>query len=134
MDDPRFATARARAQNARELIALLDAEFATKSLDEWAAVFENEDDMFWAPVNTAEDIVNDPQLRHAGGLVEVPDAFGSTTMIASPADFHGTPWAPRWVAPELGEHTAEVLRELGRSDDQIAAMRERGVVGLFDAE
>ena len=55
-------------------------------------------------------------------------------MIASPADFHGTPWAPRWVAPELGEHTAEVLRELGRSDDQIAAMRERGVVGLFDAE
>jgi len=34
------------------------------------------------------------------------------TMVATPADFHGTPWAPRWTAPKLGEHTDEVLAEL----------------------
>ncbi len=129
--DERFATARSRAHNARELIALLDAEFAKKSLDEWADVFAEEPDMFWAPVNSAEEILNDPQLRHAGGLVEVPDEFGSTTMIATPADFGGTPWSPRWIAPKLGEHTAEILHEFGRSDDDIAALVSEGAVGLL---
>ena len=114
--------------NAGELIALLDAEFATKPLDDWAEIFAQEPDMFWAPVNTPEDIVNDPQLRFAGGLVEVPDEFGTTTMIASPADFHGTPWAPRWIAPKLGEHTTEILTELGRSEDDIDSLVALGAV------
>ncbi len=126
--DDRFSTAAARSQNARELIALIDAEFATKTLDEWSALFEAEPDFFWAPINGPDDILADPQLRHAGGLVEVPDEFGTTTMIASPADFHGTPWAPRWIAPKLGEHTRSVLAELGKSADEIAALEASGTV------
>ncbi len=129
IDDPRFATARDRATNARELIAVLDAAFATRSLDEWADRFADEPDMFWAPVSSPEEIVNDPQLRAAGGLVEVPDEYGTTTMIASPADFHGTPWAPRWIAPTLGEHGSVVLSELGYSPDDIEALAAAGVVG-----
>lgn len=128
IDDERFKTARDRAVHAGELIALLDAEFATKSLDEWAAIFEQEPEMFWAPVNTPDEIINDPQLRHAGGLVEVPDGYGTTTMIASPADFHGTPWAPRWIAPRLGEHTTDVLAEIGRTDADIDALVASGAV------
>lgn len=130
LDDPRFATAQARAANAKELIALLDEAFAERSLEEWATIFESEPEMFWAPVNGPEDIINDPQLRHAGGLVEVPDEFGATTMIASPADFAGTPWSPRWVAPKLGEHTAEVLAELGRSKEETTVLADRGIVQL----
>lgn len=109
-----FSTPMGRAQNAAQLISELDAVFATKTRDEWAAIFETEPDMFWAPVNEPDEVLNDPQLRAAGGLIEVPDKFGTTTMIATPADFHGTPWAPRWVAPQLGEHTDEILAELGR--------------------
>lgn len=131
LTDDRFSTAAARAQNARELIALVDAEFATKPLDEWSAVFDTEPDFFWAPVNGPDDILADPQLRHAGGLVEVPDEFGTTTMIASPADFHGTPWAPRWIAPKLGEHTHEVLAELGKSAAEIAALEAAGTVTQY---
>ena len=123
-----FSTPAGRSQNARELIALLDAEFATKPLDEWAEIFETEPDFFWAPVNSPADILADPQLRFAGGLVDVPDEFGTTTMIASPADFGGTPWAPRWVAPKLGEHTHEVLTELGKSPADIAALEAAGAV------
>ena len=123
-----FSTPAGRSQNARELITLLDAEFATKPLDEWAEIFETEPDFFWAPVNSPDDILADPQLRFAGGLVDVPDEFGTTTMIASPADFGGTPWAPRWVAPKLGEHTHEVLTELGKSPADIAALEAAGAV------
>jgi crotonobetainyl-CoA:carnitine CoA-transferase CaiB-like acyl-CoA transferase len=128
LTDERFATPQGRAMNAKDLISLCDEGFATKSLDEWAEVFATEPDFFWAPVQTAEEIINDPQLRAAGGLVEVPDDFGGTTMIASPADFHGTPWAPRSLAPELGQHTDEILAELGQTPAQIAELRATGVI------
>ncbi len=116
IDDERFATPLARATNAAELIGLLDEAFARKTLDEWAAIFATEPDMFWAPVQEPDEVIADPQLRAAGGLVEVPDEWGTTTMIATPADFHGTPGGPRWVAPRLGEHTTAILAELADAD------------------
>ena len=85
------------------------------ALDDWAEVFAGEPDFFWSPVNALEDVVADEQFHAAGGLVDVPDgaqAGAAVTMVATPADFHGTPWAPRSVAPELGQHTDEVLAEL----------------------
>ena len=121
-----YSTPLGRFQNAAGLIGTLDEIFATKPLPEWAEIFATEPDFFWAPINGPDEILADPQLRHAGGLVEVPDEFGTTTMIASPADFSGTPWAPRWIAPKLGEHTDAVLTELGRSPDEIAALHGAG--------
>jgi crotonobetainyl-CoA:carnitine CoA-transferase CaiB-like acyl-CoA transferase len=66
-------------------------------------------------VNTLEDVVADEQFHAAGGIVYVPDGAetqAGVAMVATPADFHGTPWSPRSVAPELGQHTDEVLAEL----------------------
>jgi crotonobetainyl-CoA:carnitine CoA-transferase CaiB-like acyl-CoA transferase len=112
LTDPRFSSARSRAVNGVELIAELDQIFATKPLDEWAAIFAGEPDFFWSPVNTIEDVVADEQFHAAGGIVEVPDGPAVAPMVATPADFHGTPWAPRSTAPDLGAHTDEVLAEL----------------------
>jgi crotonobetainyl-CoA:carnitine CoA-transferase CaiB-like acyl-CoA transferase len=112
LTDPRFSSARSRGINAVELVAELDQIFAAKPLDEWAEAFAKEPDFFWSPINTLEDVVADEQFHAAGGIVNVPDGPAAVSMVATPADFHGTPWAPRSVAPRLGEHTDEVIAEL----------------------
>lgn len=107
-----YRDAQSRARNAIGLIVELDKIFATKSLDAWAEIFATEPEFFWSPINTIEDVIGDEQFHAGGGIVEVPDGDGTLPMIATPVDFDGTPWAPRSVAPELGEHTDEVLAEL----------------------
>jgi crotonobetainyl-CoA:carnitine CoA-transferase CaiB-like acyl-CoA transferase len=129
IDDPGYATPRAGFENARSLIAELDEIFATKPLDEWAEVLATEPDFFWSPVNTLDDLLADEQFHAAGALVDVPDEDGGSTMLASPADFHDTPSAARFRAPRIGEHTREVLTEIGRAadyEDLIAAGAIRG--------
>ena len=122
LEDERFATPAARASNASELIALLDESFATKTLDEWAAVFDADPDFFWAPVQSVDELLGDQQFHAAGGLVEVPSEDGAWTMLATPADFDAHRSAPRYRAPNLGEHTHEVLVELGKSEEEISAL------------
>jgi crotonobetainyl-CoA:carnitine CoA-transferase CaiB-like acyl-CoA transferase len=127
LEDERYATPMGRAQHAQQLIADLDAVFATRTLDEWAEIFATEPDFFWAPINSPDDLIADPQFGPSGATVDVPDGSTGTTMMATPVDFHGTPWSPRSLAPELGEHTAEILAELGRTAEDIAALEAGGV-------
>jgi len=115
LTDERYATPRGRAAHAVELIATLDDIFAEEPLDHWAERFDAEPDFFWAPVNSADDVLADAQFHDAGGVVYVPDGSSTVAMIASPVDFHGTPAIPRHLAPGLGEHSQEVIGELDRT-------------------
>jgi len=92
LDDPRFSTGRSRAANAVDLIGELDEIFATRPLEEWAKAFAQEPDFFWSPINSIEDVMADEQFHAAGGVVYVPDGDAGASMVATPADFHGTPW------------------------------------------
>lgn len=132
LDDDRYATPGARAQNAAALIAELDLIFATRSLDEWAGAFAEEPDFFWAPVQTIDELIGDAQFVAAGGLVDVPDESGSMTMLATPADFAGHPAGPRFRAPRLAEHTVEVLEGLGYPPERVAGLLDDRVV--FDEQ
>jgi crotonobetainyl-CoA:carnitine CoA-transferase CaiB-like acyl-CoA transferase len=114
LDDARFSTPRGRARNAAELVGLLDEIFATRTLEAWAEIFATEPDFFWAPVQSINELLEDPQFIASGGLVEVPEEHGTTTMLATPADFTVHATSPRARAPELGQHSAEILSELGQ--------------------
>jgi crotonobetainyl-CoA:carnitine CoA-transferase CaiB-like acyl-CoA transferase len=114
-DDDRFRTPRDRRHNAKELIASLDDLFASRARDEWTAVFDQHD-VWWAPVNTAADVIADPQAIAAGAFVDVMGGEGSDAhrAVATPVRFwEGADAAPRGPVPGLGEHTEEVLREIG---------------------
>jgi crotonobetainyl-CoA:carnitine CoA-transferase CaiB-like acyl-CoA transferase len=128
IEDPRYSEPRERAQNAEGLIAALDAIFETKTRAEWGEILDAEEDLWWAPVQSIDEVIADPQVAAAGGFVEVPDGPGTTLLPATPVDFGGTPWAPRSMAPGHGEHTDDVLHEIGRTGTDIADLRERGIV------
>jgi crotonobetainyl-CoA:carnitine CoA-transferase CaiB-like acyl-CoA transferase len=132
--DARFENARSRAMNAGELIGLLDAIFATRSLGEWAAAFAEEPELFWSPVNTLDDVVADEQFHAAHAVVDVPDEGGSLPMLATPADFGGAAPVPRWRAPRLGEHTSEILRELGFDQATTRSLVSDGVAVVAPGE
>jgi len=127
MEDERFKNIEVRRINAPTLVQELDAVFATKSMAEWADAFAA-NDVWWAPVNSINEVVKDPMVRAAGAFVDVPGPEGSVEMVAPPADFSGTPWQAKGLPPELGQHTEEVLLELGYDWEGIVALKERGAI------
>jgi crotonobetainyl-CoA:carnitine CoA-transferase CaiB-like acyl-CoA transferase len=128
-DDPRFANVRERQKNNEALIVLLDEILATRTEAEWKERFDRHD-VYWGRVQTVTEVVADEQVRAAGGFqpVTFPDGAAGE-VVASPADFGDTPSAVRGVAPELGQHTEEVLLELGYSWEEIGALKAGGAIG-----
>ena len=102
-------------------------KFLQHVLDEWAEIFDSEPDLFWAPVNSPDDLLADQTFSGSGALFDVPDGSTGTLMISTPVDFHRTP-EPRIFSPKLGEHTAEILKELGLSESEIDSMHSSGIV------
>ncbi len=118
LDDPRFATGKDRLANARECIALLDDIFAAKDLAEWLVMLRGLTTP-WTVVQTAAEAAVDPQVV-ANGMVARVD--GEFPLVRTPAQFDETrPELGR--APGHGEHTEQVLLELGRTWDEIAALK-----------
>lgn len=127
--DPRFATARQRWEHAEALIPLLDAEFARHPLAVWQVRFDQED-LWWAPIQTPEEVVGDPQVLAAGAFVDLPtaDGQGVTRSVASPVTFGAYDTRPRAGAPPLGEDTTAVLQAIGYTQVEIARLRATGVI------
>ncbi|HET9476755.1 MAG TPA: CoA transferase, partial [Dehalococcoidia bacterium] len=102
--------------------------FATKPLAEWGEIL-TANNVWWAPVNYPHEVIKDPMVQQSGAFVDVPGPDGeSVKMVATPADFSETTWAPQGLSPELGQHTEEVLLELGYDWDRIIALKESGAI------
>lgn len=128
MVDERFKNIEVRRINAPALVEELDNVFATKPMGEWAEAFAA-NDVWWAPVNSINEVVKDPMVQAAGAFVDVPGPDGAAHQsVSTPADFSGTPWQAHGLPPELGQHTEEVLLELGYEWEGIIGLKERGVI------
>lgn len=130
VDDERFRTSRDRRRNAEALVAAFDEAFAKRTREEWAAVFAGHD-VWWAPVNSFEDLVHDAQVRASGAFLPMPTTTGdgsTQTTIAGPVEFGGEPVAPPAAPPAVGDRTDEVLRRLGIDDTELARLRATGVI------
>jgi crotonobetainyl-CoA:carnitine CoA-transferase CaiB-like acyl-CoA transferase len=102
--------------------------FASRTLEEWVDCLAGVDTCF-APVNTLEETLRDPQVGALGLFTSVEHPrLGTLPQIAPPFSFSVTPAVVRRPPPELGEHTAEVLGELGVSAEELRALVERGIV------
>jgi crotonobetainyl-CoA:carnitine CoA-transferase CaiB-like acyl-CoA transferase len=123
LEDPRFRDIHGRAQNAAALVEELDRAFARRPLAEWGPVLDRHG-VWWVPVNSPNQAVEDPLVRKAGVFLQVPGGAGE--LVAGPAEFGGA--LPRGPAPELGQHTEEVLLELGYDWDGIGRLKKLGAI------
>lgn len=129
LQDPRFVDAAARRENGSALVVILDTVLETRTRAEWAGIFDAAG-IFWGPVQTVEDVIHDPQARENKAFVPLDHPSGQKIeLVASPIDFSETPASIRHAAPELGQHTEEVLLAAGYTWEDLAGLREKGVIG-----
>jgi crotonobetainyl-CoA:carnitine CoA-transferase CaiB-like acyl-CoA transferase len=129
IEDERFATWTARAANMPELTRLMDELFATRPLREWCALFD-ERGFIWGPASTVDEFAADEQAAADGLFPEIGTPGGRRfRTVRAPMRLQGADVAPRGPAPEVGEHTGAVLRELGLGDAELAALADAGVIG-----
>ena len=127
-DDERFATNAGRVRHRDVLVPMLQSAFVLRDRQTWLTVLEAAG-IPCGPVNDIADVFADPQVMARGmvGQVEHPHA-GTVPLVTSPLKLSATPVRLRYAPPILGQHTDEVLREAGYSDDEVGALRVRGAI------
>lgn len=130
LDDPRFATMGDRADNAKELIPILDAAFASRPRDAWMQALKEGGDFIYTVVNTIADLPTDEQMLANEYIVDYEHPrIGKTQLVGVPVRLSKTPGDPKGAAPEFGEHTERILTELlDYSWEDVAKLREEEVI------
>ncbi|MCL4798462.1 MAG: CoA transferase [Burkholderiales bacterium] len=127
-DRPEFADEKARAQNRAQLNAEINAALATRTTAEWNALL-NEAGVPSGPIYRMDEVFADPQVRHLGAAAPVEHpTLGGIRIVNQVVKLSRTPAAIVRATPELGEHTDEILGELGYSAADLARLREAHVI------
>jgi crotonobetainyl-CoA:carnitine CoA-transferase CaiB-like acyl-CoA transferase len=128
-NDPRFSSHIKRMKNNEALISILDQVFASRDRVEWGKRLD-ERDLLWGSVSTPAEVVADPTAWANGYFQEVDHpTLGRYKMVLPPWQFSKTPPKIKTTAPELGQHTEEVLVDLlGYTWDDLAAFKDKGII------
>jgi crotonobetainyl-CoA:carnitine CoA-transferase CaiB-like acyl-CoA transferase len=136
-NDPKFISMDTRRANAEELISILDDVLITKPRHEWIKIFDEAltqgADIIYSILNTISDLPDDPQVMVNNYITNFNHpVFGDTQVVGLPYKFSKTPGvvggSQQREAPELGQHTEEVLLEMGYTWEDIAYLKDKGVV------
>jgi formyl-CoA transferase len=129
--DPRFATNTLRVRHREVLIPMMETVTRTRTTAEWIALLEDKA-VPCGPINNIAQAFEDEQVKARGLAVTMPrqagDGIAQIVGVASPLRLQGTPPVLRHAPPALGQHTDEVLAEMGLDARQRAALRDAGVI------
>lgn len=126
--DDRYGDLMSRAEHTEELTATIADTIHSRPLDEWTERLDAES-LTWAPVADLPDVIADPQMEEMEAWSELEGVQGRFRTLNTPFAIDGAEIGPRSVAPQTGEHTLDVLRDLGLSDDEVAQLAADGVLG-----
>ncbi|MCC6777951.1 MAG: CoA transferase [Hyphomicrobiales bacterium] len=127
-NDPRFSTNPLRIQNYEELGRTIAPSFLTRTRAEWERLLDD-NDVPYAPVNDFDEVIADPQVRHLAIFEQTEHpTMGTVKGPARPVLYDGTRDFDRRPPPLLGEHTNQILVEIGLSANEIAAMRASNAI------
>jgi len=127
-NDPRFVSNVERTRNRAQLIPILDGLFGTECADHWLEKLKDTA-IPSGPINTIAETLLHPQHRARNFIVELEHPLlGPVRSMGNPVGLSATPASYRLAPPTLGQHTSEVLGELGFSESEINALRKKGVV------
>ena len=128
-NDSRFDSNDKRIENSSKLVAILDEIFVSRPLDEWLQIF-SEYDLFCCGVNSTLELADDPQIIENDYLVDFEHpTLGKVKIPGYPVSFSESWAGTTSAAPELGEHSEEVLMEIADySEEEVADLRKEGIV------
>jgi len=128
IEDPRFSKAEDRARNRKALNQEMTASLAAKTSAEWVAIL-NKAGVPCGPIYRMDEVFADPQVQHMQVRAEVSHArLGTLGLVNQPVKLSRTPARLATASPERGEHTDEVLGELGFSADEVKGFKSKGIV------
>ncbi len=125
--DARFETNALRVQNRQELNRRVNEITCRKTMTEWIE-FLNKEGVPCGPINNIAQALEDPQIRHQKMVLEVEQPTGKVRILGFPVKMTETPAAIQRPSPQLGEHTGEILADLGFSRDQIQEFKKKGAI------
>jgi crotonobetainyl-CoA:carnitine CoA-transferase CaiB-like acyl-CoA transferase len=128
LQDPEFETEKLRVKNRARLNRLIQEVFATRSVAHWVELL-NRVGVPAGPVYTVPQMFQDPQIQHLGVAKTMPAwQGGERTFITQPVTLDRTPAQLARSAPGWGEHTEEILQQLGYDDQSVRQLFDKGVV------
>jgi len=127
-NDSRFGSIETRAEHCEELVRILNEIFVTRTVEEWEKKL-GESNCIYGRVQTPDEVLADPQALANNFFAEIEHPeVGQTKLVTTPIKFHQNPASVRTVSPEVGQHTEEILLEIGYSWDDISRLKDQGVV------
>lgn len=128
IDDPKFSTPEARAENSSELVDIIERIFRTKTYAQWKELLSL-NKLIWAPLQTPLEVTQDEQAIANDYFCEWDHPeYGSIKLLNNPIKLSRTPAENICKAPDLGEHTDQILAELGFTPAKIEELRNSGII------